>query len=143
MFYVTSVLGILLPMTMPVVAIALIMYFRSRNYNKRADLILAAMEHGHDMKDMLKMMQEKQKGVKERQVNRLLWGCLFTFLGILIPVIELLTQGSLQGLDGAEMLIFVIPLSVGLAFLIAFAVGQRMLKSEMEREERDAKEGKE
>ncbi len=130
-------------MTMPVVAIALIMYFRNRRYNKRADLILAAMEHGHDMKDVVKMMQGKEKGVKERQVNRLLWGCLFTFLGVLIPVVELLTQGSLQGLDGADMLIFAIPLAVGLAFLLAFAVGQRMLKSEMEREERDAREGKE
>ncbi len=130
-------------MTMPVVAIAIVMYFLNRKHTKRADLILAAMDHGHDMKDVLKMMQDKKKGVKERQVSRLLWGCLFTFLGVLIPVVELLTQGSLRGLDGADMLIFVIPLSIGLAFLIAFAVGQRMLKSEMEREECDAKEGKE
>ncbi len=129
-------------MTMPVIVVALVMYFRSRNYTKRADLILAAMDHGHDMKDVVKMMQEKEKGVKERQLGRLLWGCGLTLGGLVMPVFELMQRGTVKFMDDEERLFSAIVFAVGFAFLIAFAVGQRMLKSEMEREERDAKEGR-
>ncbi len=139
----TAIVALFTSAVMPMTITFVVMYFKSQKHNKRADLIMAAMDHGHDMKDVVKVMQEREKGVKEHQLGRLLWGCGLTLVGLVMLVSELIQRGTLKFMDDGEKLFSVIAFAVGLAFLIAFAVGQRMLKSEMEREERDAKEGKE
>ncbi len=126
---------------MPMGIVAMSLYHSNKENERRNKLILAAMEKGQDVNDILQSMQKKQKSIKERQLRRLLWGCLCTLGGIIPLLMEFVVKGTLAGMNSDILTASCIALAVGIAILVVFAVGQRMLKREMEEEERRANEG--
>ena len=129
---------------MPVMIVWLIMRSYIYKENARRDIIISAIEKNPDV-NVMDLMEKapsaskEKKTLKEKLLNKLLWGCICTFIGI-IGGIVLLIAGCSSGYN--ECLFVSIGsiaapcLAVGIAFLINYYIGKKMLASEIEAEEK-------
>lgn len=108
----------------------------------RTQIVLAAIEKNAetDVEELLKKMAPMQKKtlLKEKLLTKLLWGGIIAFVGFSIFASTL----WLDWLGGADpemlFLLYVIGgilFGIGLAFLINYFVGKKMLAKEMEAEQ--------
>ncbi len=105
--------------------------------NQRTQIMLAAIEKNPDMdiEELMKKISPKPKLLKEKLLSKLLWGVLTTLLGIgfigcHIYFSLILNSTSPLGFVG------VVLLAVGIAFLVNYAIGKKMLAKEIEAEEK-------
>ena len=132
---------ILVPIACGCVLPIMIVWFTIReNMNKtnqRTKIVLAAIEKNPDLdiEELMKKISPKKKLLKEKLLSKLLWGLLSTLLGIGFIgchiYISLFTNSTSPcGFVG------VVLLAVGIAFLVNYAIGKKMLAKEMEAEEK-------
>ena len=126
---------------LPIVIIWLSVRQRINETNARTQITLAAIEKNPDMdiEELLKKVSSKGKLLKEKLLTKLLWGCLTTLLGLgLIGFGIYLGANHLGGTDDpmTSVCFGLISLGVGIAFLINYAVGKKMLAKEIEAEEK-------
>ena len=126
---------------LPIVIIWLIVRRRMNETNARTQIALAAIEKNPDMdiEELLKKISTKGRLLKEKLLTKLLWGCLTTLFGIgLIGFGIYLSANRLGGTDDPMTAVCfgLISLGVGIAFLINYFVGKKMLTKEMEAEEK-------
>lgn len=126
---------------LPIVIIWLIVRRRMNETNARTQIALAAIEKNPDMdiEELLKKISTKGRLLKEKLLTKLLWGCLTTLFGIgLIGFGIYLSANRLGGTDDPMTAVCfgLISLGVGIAFLINYFVGKRMLAKEIELEEK-------
>ena len=110
--------------------------------NRQTEIILAAIEKNPEMdiEELIKKISPKKKLLKEKLLSKLLSACITTFLGIalLAAAIWVDCMGGME-VDHLHLLYiggFVL-LAVGIAFLINYNVGKKMLVKEMEAEEQN------
>lgn len=125
---------------LPIIIVALVARAKTNATNKRAEIALAAIEKNSDvdLEQFFKKMTFSHRSNKERLLDRLLCGCIFTFFGAGIYVaiamfglvIEDVTADMFVGLS----FVAVPSLGVGIAFLVNYFVGRRVLKQEIEAE---------
>lgn len=126
---------------LPIMVVWLIVRHRMNETNQRTKIVLAAIEKNPEMdiEELLKKISPKPKLLKEKLITKLLWGCLAILLGI-----GLIGHGAWLGYVGgsdpddinAAVCFGLIALGVGIAFLVNYFVGKRMLDKEIEAEER-------
>ena len=109
--------------------------------NQRTKIVLAAIEKNPEMdiEEIMKKMSRNGKLLKEKLLAKLLWGCLATLLGIgLIGFGIYLSANHLGGTDDPMTAVCfgLIALGVGIAFLVNYFVGKKMLAKEIEAEEK-------
>ena len=126
---------------LPIVVVWLVVRRRINETNARTQIALAAIEKNPDMdiEELLKKMSSQGKLLKEKLLVKLLWGSLATLLGIgLIGFGIFLGENQLGGTDDPMTAICfgLISLGVGVAFLINYGVGKKMLAKEIEAEEK-------
>lgn len=106
--------------------------------NQQAQIVLAAIEKNAetDVEDLLKKMAPQKKLLKEKLLNKLLWGCILTFVGI--GILGFGIYWTVTNRDPKNPFNFVAPilLCTGIAFLISYAVGKNYLAKEIEAEEK-------
>ena len=143
---IEGVIALLIPIgcgcILPIVAIWLGVRQKMNETNQRTQIVLAALEKNPEMdiEELLKKMTPKQKLIKEKLLTKLLWGCLTTMLGLgLIGFGIYLNVNNLGGdNDPLTALGFGFALlGIGIAFLINYGLGKRMLAKEMEAEEKE------
>ena len=113
--------------------------------NQRTKIVLAAIEKNPEMdiEELMKKMSRNGKLLKEKLLTKLLWGCLSTLLGIgLISFGIYLSANHLGGTDDPMTAVCfgLIALGVGIAFLVNYFVGKKMLAKEIEAEEKSVTE---
>jgi len=113
--------------------------------NQRTQIVLAALEKNPEMdiEELMKKISYKPKLLKEKLLTKLLWGCLTTLLGLgLIAFGIFLGENQLGGTDDPLTAICfgLISLGIGIAFLVNYGVGKKMLAKEMEAEEKSVTE---
>ena len=120
---------------MPVLIVWLVMRSYTRREENQKEIITAALEKNPniDIEQIVKSFQPKEKLIKEKLLTRLLWGCICTFCGLLGIVFKLIGGESLLS---DILLIFVVIFAVGVAFLINYFLGKKMLTREIDAEER-------
>ena len=133
--------AILVPIACGCVLPILLLWFIIRKEmnetNKRTQIMLAAIEKNPDMdiEELFNKMAPKQKLLKEKLLSKLLWGSLTTMIGI-----GLLGCGIYSGTNDEDFMTFLgfgfVLLAIGIAFLINFFLGKKMLAKEIEAEER-------
>ena len=108
--------------------------------NRQTEIILAAIEKNPEMdiEELMKKISPKKKLLKEKLLSKLLCACITTFLGVALLAAALWVDccGGME-VDHLHLLYiggFVL-LAVGIAFLINYHVGKKMLAKEMELEE--------
>ena len=130
---------------LPIVIIFLSVRQKMNETNKRTEIVLAAIEKNPEMdiEEIMKKISRKPKLLKEKLLTKLLWGCLATLLGFgLIGFGIFLGENQLGGTDDPLTAICfgLLSLGVGIAFLVNYFVGKKMLAKEMEVEEKSVTE---
>jgi len=128
---------------LPIIIVAIVARAKTNATNKRAQIALAAIEKNSDvdLEEFFKKMNPPRPSIKERLLDKLLYGCIFTLFGTGIYVALAMFSLVIDEVN-ADMFIglsFVaVPsLGVGLAFLINYFVGRKVLKQEIEAEARN------
>lgn len=128
---------------LPVMIVWLFFRHRMNETNKRTQIVLAAIEKNPEMdiQELFQKMALPRKLLKEKLLSKLLWGCIISFVGLVLLGwgLYLFTEAPDKLLKEDAMSI-VIPglvlLAIGIAFFINYAVGKRMLTKEIEAEEK-------
>ena len=125
---------------LPIVVIWLTIRNEMNKTNQRTQIVLAAIEKNPDMdlEELMAKISPKKKLLKEKLLTKLLWGGIIAFVGFSIFASNL----WLDYLGGADpemlFLLYVIGgvlFGIGLAFIINYLVGKKMLAKEMEAEQ--------
>lgn len=133
---------------LPVLVVWLIVRNKSNETNRRAEIMKLAIENNTqqtDLSGLLSSLNKKEKGVKERLLNRLQLGTMSTALGLALlgAAIWRDYQGGIDP-EGLQNLYLggAIFLLVGIAVIITFFISKKMLKQEMEAEAEEKANGK-
>ena len=108
--------------------------------NKRTQIVLAAIEKNPDMdlEELMTKISPKKKLLKEKLLTKLLWGGIILLVGFCILACGLWIDW--KGGMPTDTLFMVysfggILFAIGLAFIINYLVGKKMLTKEMEIEQ--------
>lgn len=111
---------------LPVAIVLIITLGKININNQRTQIIIKAIEANKDVdtEKLIESMKRPQKDRRQILNNRLLVGCIFTFLGTaleLIGIVNLIVGASIEEDKVAVPMIFGgIPLSIGISFLIVY-----------------------
>lgn len=140
---VNALIPICICVVLPIIIVRLITRERINRDNMRKDIILAAMEKNADIDidDMMKKLNgsnEPKKLLKEKLMTKLLVGSTMAGFSIFVYV-AMAVYMVFVGFNRKMFIVFsfaaVPALAIGIAFLINYYVGKKMLAKEMEAEE--------
>ena len=140
-----ELVGTLVPLgicvVLPVLIVWLVTRTRQNETDKKTEIMLKAIEAGATIDaEFFKDAQRKQKSTKERLLNRLIWGCTTSILGVGLAALGIIQWVNWNGTTSNDS--FVVPLifagiflAIGIALVMGFFVGRKMLVKEIEAEE--------
>ena len=125
---------------LPIVIIWLGLREKMNETNARTQIVMAAIEKNPnmDIEELMKKMSPKQKLLKEKLLSKLLWGCITAILGLglLALGVYLMLYGNNDVYLATICFGFgIVLLGTGIAFLINYNVGKKMLAKEIEAEQ--------
>lgn len=138
---VTKIIAIICGIAFPILIVWLDNRKKTNETNQRTQIVLSALEKNPkmDVEELLKKMAPQKKLLKEKLLTKLLWGGIIAFVGFSIFASNI----WLDYLGGADpemlFLLYVmggILFGIGLAFIINYFVGKKMLAKELEAEEK-------
>ena len=141
-----ELVGTLVPLgicvVLPVLIVWLVTRTRQNETNKMTEIMLKAIESGATIDaNFFKDAHKKQKSTKERLLNRLVWGCATSILGVGLAVLGIIQWATWDSTASNDS--FILPLvfagiflAIGIALFIGFFVGRKMLAKEIEAEEK-------
>ncbi len=137
-----ALIEILIPIgvavVLPVAIVAIVFKSALASDRNRKEIILAALEKNPnlDVEDLVKRMKKSNKLIKEKLLARLERGCLCCLMGVAFVLLYffLSVQNEFLIITGAALI------AIGIAFLISYFVGRRMLAQEMEAEQQNMKQ---
>ena len=142
---------VLIPIAICVVLPVLIVWFVSRvrqnETNRKAEIMLKAIENGASIDPALFKTESKKKAsIKQDLLDKLTGGCITSLMGVAFltagllfayhPVWHAFLSPSLLIVAGGVMM------AVGIGLFISFFTGRKMLAKEMEAEEKGLLENK-
>ncbi len=142
MEYFVKIIFIICFCAVPVLIIWLDSRKKMNETDNRTQLLLTALEKNPNM-DMSELVSKmtpapKQKLLKEKLLTKLLVGCILTGVGIASLLLALYFVFTGNDSGGTIFFLFCgIPLAAGIAFLINYFLGKKMLANEIEAEERN------
>ena len=137
-----TLIEILIPIgvvvVLPVAIVAIVFKSALASERNRKEIILAALEKNPnlDVEDLVKRMKKSEKLIKEKLLARLERGCLCCLMGVAFVLLYffLSVQNEFLIITGAALI------AIGIAFLVRYFVGRRMLAKEMEAEQQNMKQ---
>lgn len=137
---VNALIPIGICVVLPIIVVGLITRERINRDNMRKDIILAAMEKNADIdiEEMMKKLNGPKKLLKEKLMMKLLIGSILVSFSILVYVAMAVYIWIYE--FNEQMFITLsfaaVPsLTIGIAFLINYFIGKKMLAKEIEAEE--------
>ena len=138
---------------LPIMAIWFVTRMKSNESKDRTKIVLTAIEKNPDMdlEELMKKMTPQRKSLKERMLSRMMWGTIITFIGACFTGFGIYghhafnpfkngdvdaTLISTYGWANNGLYIGVILLAVGIALLLYYFIGKKVLAKEIEAEER-------
>lgn len=123
---------------LPVLIVAIIFRSVMAADRNRKEIILAALEKNPNLnvEDLVKRMKKSEKLIKEKLLANLQHGCLCCLMGVAFVLLYffLSVQKEILIIAGTVLI------AIGIAFLVSYFVGRRMLEKEMEAEEQNMKQ---
>ena len=121
---------------LPVAIVAIVFKSALASERNRKEIILAALEKNPnlDVEDLVKRMKKSNKLIKEKLIARLERGCACCLMGVaflLLYFFEFMGRTDVPLIMGPALI------AIGIAFLVSYFVGRRMLAQEMEAEEQN------
>ena len=140
MFWLVQILvPIGVAVVLPIAIVAIVFRSALASERNRKEIILAALEKNPnlDVEDLVKRMKKSEKLIKEKLLARLERGCACCLMGVAFVLLYffLSVQNEFLIITGAALI------AIGIAFLVSYFVGRRMLAQEMEAEQQNMKQG--
>lgn len=138
-----ALIEILIPIgvavVLPVAIVAIVFKSALASDRNRKEIILAALEKNPnlDVEDLVKRMKKSNKLIKEKLLARLERGCLCCLMGVAFMLLYFFL-----GVQSEDFIVVVgaALIAIGIAFLVSYFVGRRMLAQEMEAEQQNMKQ---
>ena len=137
---IVKIIAIICTVVLPVLIVWLNNRKKINEANQRTQIVLAAIEKNAetDVEDLLKKMAPQKKLLKEKLLTRMLWGGIIAFVGFSIFA-STLWLDYIGGTRPGDLFFFYamggILLGIGLAFIINYYVGKKLLAKEIEAEQ--------
>ena len=123
---------------LPVCIVSIIFRSAMAADRNRKEIVLAALEKNPNLnvEDLLKGMKKSEKLIKEKLLAKLQRGCLCCLMGVAFVLLYffLSVQNEFLIIAGTALI------AIGIAFLVGYFVGRRMLAQEMEAEQQNMKQ---
>lgn len=123
---------------LPVLIVSIIFRSVMAADRNRKEIILAALEKNPNLnvEDLVKRMKKSEKLIKEKLLAKLQRGCLCCLMGVAFVLLYffLSEQNEFLIIAGTALI------AIGIAFLVGYFVGRRMLAQEMEAEQQNMKQ---
>lgn len=128
---------------LPIIATWLSMRNNINETNKRQEFLLKALENNPDMnvEEWLKKLAPKRRLIKEKLLNKLLWGIICLIAGAGIIIFKLCGKSYGMAASSGEQIFGGIVLAVGIALVANFFMGRKFLAREIEAEENNLTHG--
>ena len=127
---------------LPVMIVWLVTRARQNETNRKTEVMLKAIEAGATIDANFFKNPKETVTIKERLLKRLTGGCIFTLMGIAFFVIGLVNKRA-TCVDQVHIDSFTVPgifggifFAIGVALLVVFFVGRKMLAKEIEAQEK-------
>ena len=126
---------------LPIMVVWLVNRTRQNEINRKADIMLKAIESGATIDANFFKAQQENKSIKERLLKRLTGACIFTLTGLVFAVISLfnwtnLTENMSNDSAVIPMIFGGLFFAIGISLFVVFFVGRKMLAKEIEAEEK-------
>ena len=120
---------------LPVLIVAIIFKSVMAADRNRKEIILAALEKNPNLnvEDLVKRMNKSEKLIKEKLLAKLQRGCLCCLMGVALVLLYFFPSVHNEFLIIAGTAL----MAIGIAFLVGYFVGRRMLAKEMQAEEQN------
>ena len=140
MFWLVQILvPIGVAVVLPIAIVAIVFRSALASDRNRKEIILAALEKNPnlDVEDLVKRMKKSNKLIKEKLLARLERGCLCCLMGVAFMLLYFFL-----GVQSEDLIVVVgaALIAIGIAFLVSYFVGRRMLAKEMEAEQQNMKQ---
>lgn len=120
---------------LPITIVAIVFKSVLASERNRKEIILAALEKNPNLnvEDLVKRMKKSEKLIKEKLLAKLQRGCLCCLMGVALVLLYffLSVQNEFFIIAGTALI------AIGIAFLVGYFVGRRMLAQEMEAEQQN------
>lgn len=140
MFWLVQILVPLgVAVVLPVAIVAIVFRSALASERNRKEIVLAVLEKNPDIdvEQLMKNLKKSEKLIKEKLLARLERGCLCCLMGMAFMVLYFFL-----GVQGEDFIVVVgaALIAIGIAFLVTYFVGRRMLAQEMEAEQQNMKQ---
>lgn len=140
MFWLVQILvPIGVAVVLPIAIVAIVFRSALASERNRKEIVLAVLEKNPDIdvEQLMKNLKKSEKLIKEKLLARLERGCLCCLMGMAFMVLYFFL-----GVQGEDLIVVVgaALIAVGIAFLVSYFVGRRMLAKEMEAEQQNMKQ---
>lgn len=140
MFWLVQILvPIGVAVVLPIAIVAIVFRSALASERNRKEIVLAALEKNPDIdvEQLMKNLKKSEKLIKEKLLARLERGCLCCLMGVAFMVLYFFL-----GVQGEDLIVVVgaALIAIGIAFLVSYFVGRRMLAQEMEAEQQNMKQ---
>ena len=134
MFWLIQILvPIGVAVVLPVAIVAIVFRSALASERNRKEIVLAVLEKDPDIdvEQLMKNLKKSEKLIKEKLLARLEHGCLCCLMGVAFVLLYffLSVQNEILIIAGAALI------AIGIAFLVGYFVGRRMLAQEILAEE--------
>ena len=133
-FWTSCVLPIFICVVLPVLIVFIIGRVRKNETDRKAEIMLKAIENGASIDPNFFKPVRKQKTIKQNLLEKLNGACITGLIGIAFLILHFTGV-----FDDTHYLPFAgaLMLAVGIGLLISYLVGKKMLAGEIEAEERE------
>lgn len=140
MFWLVQILvSIGVAVVLPIAIVAIVFRSALASERNRKEIVLAVLEKNPDIdvEQLMKNLKKSEKLIKEKLLARLERGCLCCLMGMAFMVLYFFL-----GVQGEDFIVVVgaALIAIGIAFLVSYFVGRRMLAKEMEAEQQNMKQ---
>lgn len=140
MFWLVQILvPIGVAVVLPIAIVAIVFRSALASERNRKEIVLAVLEKNPDIdvEQLMKNLKKSEKLIKEKLLARLERGCLCCLMGVAFMLIYFFL-----GVQSEDLIVVVgaALIAIGIAFLISYFVGRRMLAQEMEAEQQNMKQ---
>lgn len=140
MFWLVQILvPIGVAVVLPIAIVAIVFRSVLASERNRKEIVLAVLEKNPDIdvEQLMKNLKKSEKLIKEKLLARLERGCLCCLMGMAFMVLYFFL-----GVQGEDFIVVVgaALIAIGIAFLVSYFVGRRMLAQEMEAEQQNMKQ---
>lgn len=140
MFWLVQILvPIGVAVVLPIAIVAIVFRSALASERNRKEIVLAVLEKNPDIdvEQLMKNLKKSEKLIKEKLLARLERGCLCCLMGLAFMVLYFFL--GVQG-EGFIVVVGAALIAIGIAFLVSYFVGRRMLAQEMEAEQQNMKQ---